>query len=620
VGSLRVPSRDSASYGDDLGVYGLPGDVAPWQAFFDPARDLAALDTARLRIKVRAEAALSEAMLVVRDGSTVTGYPMKDVTPGDPIRTWLVDIDAYPATVHYSFAFRSPAGRPVYLVPAGVSNAVERLDRWELAPGEPPVVTVPEWAKGAFIYQIFPDRFANGDRSTDPPDVEPWHSPPHSRGFKGGDLTGVRSRLGYLSDLGVEMIYLNPIFSSPSNHRYDAADYYTVDPMLGGNAALQSLVLDAHAKGMKVIVDASFNHVHPRFFAFADLIERGERSEYRDWFVVNEWPLRIRYRPSKKGGWIEDWIPVWKKEIGIPVEEAKDPGPPVEPTYDSWYGVPSMPRLNLANPGTRRYALDVARHWVSEFGIDGWRMDVARYVDHDFWADFRKAVKAVNPDAYLLSEIMGDASAWMGEAGFDATMNYTFRDLAVSFLAKEEKDGSETIRDLARMMVMYPWAVTLANQNLIGSHDTPRFLTVAGGALWRLRLATVLQFTIPGAPGVYYGDEVGLSGGHDPGSRAGFPWEPDPTRHEIHRTITDLVALRRSQPALVAGDWSPLASGRHFFAFERRLGRRRAVVAINRGARAVHVSGGHSVKHRWGNGTVTDGDLRVAGRSAVVAW
>ncbi len=617
-----MPSRDSASFGDDLGVYGLPGDVAPWQAWFDPAKDIEAIAGDRIRFRVRAEAGLGDAMLVVRDGDEVRGFGMSRVSVEDPISIWSTDVEAYPRPVRYAFAFRNPAGRPVYLVPSGVANAVERLDRWVLEPVDPLPVVVPEWAKGAFIYQIFPDRFANGDPSSDPSDIDPWDAAPHSRRFKGGDLAGVRARLGYLSELGVETIYLNPIFSSPSNHRYDASDYYTVDPLLGGNPALEALVADAHARGLRVVVDASFNHVHPRFFAFADLIAHGERSRYRDWFVVREWPLRVKYRPSTTGRarWVREWIPVWEREIGIPVEEVDGPGPPVEPTYESWYGVPSMPRLNLANPETREYVLEVARHWVGEVGIDGWRMDVVRYVDHDFWADFRRAVKAANPDAYLLCEVMGDASAWIGDAGFDATMNYTFRDLAVGFLAREELDGTGAIRGLARLLAMYPWAVTLANQNLIGSHDTSRFLTVAGGDLWRLRLATVLQFTAPGAPGVYYGDEVGLEGGHDPGSRGAFPWEPDPSRHEIHRTITELVAVRRSQPALVLGDWSPLPSGRHHLAFERRLGGRRAVVAINRGRRTVRIAVGRSPRLRWGSGAVVDGQLEVSGRSAVIAW
>jgi glycosidase len=491
---------------------------------------------------------------------------------------------------------------------------VERLDRWRLADLAP--ISVPDWARGAVIYQIFPDRFAIGDPANNPPTTDPWGSPPHADRFQGGDLPGVATRLDYLAGLGAEVIYLNPIFNSPSNHRYDTIDYHQVDPYLGGNQALTELVKRAHDRGMRVILDTSFNHCHPRFFAFQDLLRNGPRSEYRDWFVVHDWPARIKVRPGAPPRALAR-LRQWVAEAGIEIEEAEVPGPAIETTYESWYGVPSMPRLNLANPGARRYLLEVASGWVAEAGIDGWRMDVARYVDFDFWSEFRAAVRAANPEAYLLGEFMGDARVWLQGDRFDATMNYTFRDIATSFLARSEIDAAEAADALARLWGQYPWPVTLANQNLIGSHDTPRFLTVAGGEEWRLRLATVLQLTFPGAPGLYFGDEVAMEGTEDPGSRGAFPWDPDPGRHPLVGLISGLAGLRRRHPALIRGEWRDLGSRGQVLAFERALSGRRLAIVINRGNR-----GRFQLPTRgrllWGEAGLEGSQLQIGRREAAV--
>jgi glycosidase len=372
----------------------------------------------------------------------------------------------------------------------------------------------------------------------------------------------------------------------------------------------------AHDLGIKVIVDASFNHCHPLFFAFQDLVKTGPESAYRDWFVIHDWPVRIKARKPIKG-WQREWLPVWAEQSGLAIEYVIDRGLTVEPTYESWYGVASMPRINLANPDARRYMLEVAAEWPRYAGIDGWRMDVARYVDPDFWVDFRKAVKEANPESYLIGEFMGNAGDWLQGDSFDATMNYTFRDICVRYLARHEINAVEAADDLARLWAQYSWPVTLANQNLIGSHDTARFLTVAGGEIWRLRLATVLALTYPGAPGIYYGDEIGLEGDNDPGSRNPFPWEPDPTSHDMHRTIAELTALRRRHPALMKGEWRPLLARGGLLAFERRLGRQRLVVAINRGKRR-RIELPSAGKILWGDAELEKRRLTIAARDAAI--
>ena len=606
----RVRKFDS-----DLGVYGLPGDVSPWDIRFDP-RDRAFLDrepNGRYRIRAWSEPGLTDGLIVVKRDQEVLGFRLAVIAATERFVIWEV-IAALLPNDEISLAYRNPANKAVYLVPGGISNAVERLDRWSIPDLAP--MDVPGWSQGAVIYQIFPDRFANGDTSNDPPDTDRWGSPPHPRRFQGGDLVGITNRLGYLRDLGVDVIYLNPIFTSPSNHRYDAIDYLQVDPALGGNEALIELVKKAHDHGIRLILDASFNHCHPLFFAFQDLINTGPESPYRDWFVIHDWPVRIKARKPIKGRQRE-WLPVWAEQSGLAIEYVVDRGLSVEPTYESWYGVASMPRINLANSEARRYLLDVAAEWIRSAGIDGWRMDVARYVDPDFWVDFRKAVRESSPESYLVGEFMGNAGEWLQGDRFDATMNYTFRDICLRYLALGEIDAVEAADGLARLWAQYAWPVTLANQNLIGSHDTARFLTLAGGELWRLRLAIVLSLTYPGAPGIYYGDEIGLEGDNDPGSRNAFPWEPDPRSHELHRTIKELARLRRKHPSLVKGEWRPCSAKGGLLAFERRLGRERVLVVINRGKRR-RIDLPSKGKILWGDARLEKRQLTIAAREAAI--
>ena len=600
---------------DDLGVYGLPGDVYPWDIRFDP-RDRAFLDRAsdgRYRLRVWAEPGLTKGLVVARRGGEHLGFEMEAVATVTRFVFWEL-VGALEPGDQVSLAFRNPGGRGVYLGPNGITAAVERHDRWDILDLEP--FTVPAWAQGAVIYQIFPDRFANGDPGNDPPGTVPWGSPPHPGRFQGGDLAGIVTHLDHLSGLGVDVIYLTPIFTSPSTHRYDTVDYHRVDPSLGGNTALAELVAAAHDGGMRLILDVSFNHCHPGFFAFQDLIRNGPRSKYRDWFVVHEWPVRVKVRRQARS-WQKRWLSVWAAQGGPDIEHVDDEGPGVEPTYECWFGVASMPRINLANPEARNYMLGVTTHWIEDAGIDGWRMDVARYVDPDFWTDFHRAARRADPEVYLVGEFMGDAGPWLQSDRFDATMNYTFRDICVGFLARGDLDAAGSADALARLWARYAWPVTLANQNLIGSHDTPRFLTEAGGETWRLGLAMVMQMTFPGAPGIYYGDEVGMEGPMDPGSRGAFPWDPAPDSHPLYELLASLTDLRRHEPALVEGEWRPLPSAGDLLAFERRKEGRRLAVIINRGRRR-QVELPRMGRVLWGEATLDGRNLMLGPRDAAI--
>lgn len=599
---------------DDLGIYGLPGDVSPWEIEFSRS-DRAFVevsDNGTARVRIHAQLNLTDIRIVVRRPTEVISYPMARLASTRSRGYWEATVPDLSGN-RFSFAMRSPTNAPVYFSPAGVTAAIERLDRF-VAPH--PHDNPPKWTRGVVIYQIFPDRFAKtrqGNR-----DLIGWNDPPASHRFHGGDLDGITGHLDYLEKLGVELVYLNPVFRSPSNHRYDAIDYYEVDPMLGGNEAFLRLVDAIHDRKMRIIADVSLNHVHPRFFAFEDLVKNGERSQYRDWFVVHDWPPRVIYRPDPNG-LKNDWIARWEHELGLPIEEASDRGPTTEATYECWSGVPSMPRVNLANPEARRYMIDVATHWVEGYGIDGWRMDVARYVDPDFWPDLRAAVKAADPNAFLLAEVMGDASAWLQGDSFDATMNYTFREIALGFLARRSLSGQETLDALVRLWGMYGWEIGLSNQNLIDSHDTPRFVHEAGNDLKALELAIILQMTFPGSPSIYYGTEVGLGGGNDPKNRAPFPWDSNPTDHQVFSVVSSLAALRRNHPSLRLGDFRPLAGAKNWLSFERSIENERLVTVLNRGSRAVSLPAPGKVESiLWGTPDISGDSLIVPARSAVV--
>lgn len=610
-----LSKAEAKRFPSDHGIFGTPGDVSPWDIRFDPS-DRAYLDSdsaGHARIRVWTEPGLTDGHLVVRTDERVFGYEMGPVD-GMRFTFWEVVAGPFDDKTEFTFAFKSPAGHGVYFVEGGVTNAVERIDRWTMS--LPPPLGLPTWGEGMVIYQIFPDRFSSGGTNGDP--TERWGAEPTPTGFQGGDLDGITDRLGYLSDLGVDALYLNPVFVSPSNHRYDTIDYYNVDPRLGGNEALDRLVDKAHGSGLKVFLDASFNHVHPRFFAFRDVAENGPKSEYWSWFVVEEWPLRIGLRSHLLTPGLVAEIEEWSTEMGVALDELEGEGPPTEPTYEAWYGVATMPRVDLADPGARNYMLGVGAHWVDKYGVDGWRMDVARYVDPDFWDDFRSVVRAVRSDVYLLCEVMGDASDWLQGDRFDATMNYTFRDLCLRFFGPDEEPAERFLDDATRLWAQYPWRVTLANHNLLGSHDTPRILTELGGEQWRMMLAAVFQMTFPGAPGIYYGDEMGMEGGDDPYCRGAFLWDQPEPEPPIRTTYRELAELRSQEPALTVGEWQPMRSQGGLAVYGRQHGHRCVVVAINREEKAVRVESVEVDEVLWGEATVERRVGEVAARSAAI--
>lgn len=440
-----------------------------------------------------------------------------------------------------------------------------------------PTAQTPDWVKDAIFYQIFPDRFAKSARVPKAAHLEPWDTPPTPHGYKGGDLLGVLEHLDYLQDLGITALYFCPIFQSACNHRYHTYDYYQVDPMLGGNEAFFTLLHEAHRRGLKVVLDGVFNHASRGFFFFHDILENGRASAYLDWFNIYEFPPNA-YDHSRPAG------------------------------YEAWWKLHALPKFNHANPQVREYLMRVAEHWIHR-GIDGWRLDVPAEIKVDgFWEEFRQRVKAINPEAYIVGEIWEPAPEWLQGDRFDATMNYPFTESAIAFSAGARvnprlhqgkgynpslpMDGRLYADRIDALLGLYPWEISLAQLNLLDSHDTPRLTTLVGDDLPSVKLATLLLMTHPGAPSVYYGSEIGLPGGApDAEARRPFPWHaPETWNHDLLAHYKRLIALRRAHPALRKGTYHRLHATSDVYAFGRRLGRDVLIIAVNRGEAPLTVA------------------------------
>jgi neopullulanase len=433
----------------------------------------------------------------------------------------------------------------------------------------------PDWVRDAVFYQIFPDRFARSLTVPKPSHLDEWGATPTPHGYQGGDLMGVLERLDYLTDLGINAIYFTPIFQSGSNHRYHTHDYEKVDPMLGGTPALRRLLDGAHARGMRVVLDGVFNHASRGFFQFHDILENGADSAYLDWFSIHSFPLNA-YDLEKMLG------------------------------YKAWWNLPALPKFNTNTPAVREFLWGVGRKWI-DFGIDGWRLDVASEIDDDgFWQEFRSRVRAGNHEAYIVGEVWSEARRWLQGDMWDAVMNYLFTRSCIAFFIGEAVDrdelakssfrsldptGARAFREaIERILGLYHRNINEVQMNLLDSHDMPRFLTLARNDPTALRLATLFQMTYPGAPSIYYGDEIGMSGGHDPLNRGAFPWDGTATwdtdlLHDFQR----LIALRKQRRALRRGSFRFLIAEDDVIAHARQLGDETVIVAINVSSRTRRI-------------------------------
>ena len=433
---------------------------------------------------------------------------------------WQVEVSVGYARLQYLFEIKDKQGQSILYGDKGcVENTLENL-HYEGNGFKLPYIHeidachVPDWVSKMVWYQIFPERFADGNPEISPEGSLAWDSSitPKSEDFFGGDLQGIIDHLDYLQDLGITGLYLCPIFESPSNHKYNTTDYFEIDRHFGDKETFRKLVDQAHQRGMKIMLDAVFNHIGNQSPQWQDVLKHGENSAYKDWFHVQEFP-------------------VTKDKLANP---RKLP-------YHTFAFESYMPKLSTANPQVRDYLLSVATYWIEEFNIDAWRLDVANEVDHQFWRDFRKAVLAKKTDLYILGEVWHTSQPWLNGDEFHAVMNYPLSDSIKDYFLRGVKKTSQFIDEINGQS-MY---------NLLDSHDTERILATAKGDGQLVKSALACLFLQRGTPCFYYGTELELDGGPDPDCRRVMPWERISSDNDMLDFMKKLIQLRKDASGII---------------------------------------------------------------------
>jgi glycosidase len=497
----------------------------------------------------------------------------------------------------------------------GLVGDVNDIQLIEIDLSEHIVFSTPAWVGKSVIYQIFPDRFCNGNPAINP-DFSEWYYkdsrtppaegellPPNKEyyhlvedwkdikglkqstylpegkpdwwSFYGGDIAGVKSKLDYLRDLGVDVIYFNPLWKAKSNHKYDSADYQSIDPHFGTAAELGEFVKLSHSKGIRIILDVAFNHTGEAFWAFRDSVDKGTDSPYWNWYDWYKWPLPnplpLDFKPKEY--------------------------------YQCWWGIKDMPDLNYdlsrhhpdenairdineANPNQPllEYILGAVRWWLLDIGIDGFRLDVPDEVPFWFWELFRSQVKHSKPDAWIVGEIWHDAVKWVNHQYFDSVMNYAyFKNPVTEFYLLHHINQEEFVRKIESGLALYPFHALTAMMNLLGSHDTYRIFELAKGDVCALKQAIVFQMCFIGAPHVFYGDEIAMRGGKDPDNRRPFDWdwESKALSVELHAFYRELIRIRKEQPVLSEGSFAFLPAEEGLIVIQRKLPDSTAIIYQN---------------------------------------
>lgn len=409
------------------------------------------------------------------------------------------------------------------------------------------IISPPAWAQDLIMYQIFPDSFATEKGSI----VKMAKSIETGDGMisanrLGGTIQGISENIEYIRELGINCIYLNPVFMANSYHKYDTADYFMVDACMGTLEELKEMVAICHRNHSRVILDGVFNHCGPDFFAFRDVLTYGSKSRYYDWFY--DMPEPVCY---------------------------KEP-----PDYAAFAYVKEMPKLNTSNPKLEKYLIDVGTYWIREADIDGWRLDVANEVNHDFWRHFKTAVKAVKPQFFLIGEIWEDAGVWLLGDQFDSTMNYRFSYLCKDFFATRTMTVSEFDAQMHKMIMRYPEQVSLVQMNFLDTHDVPRFLSYCVGDRRRLRLAYFYLFMGYGVPSVFYGDEYYIEGETENAYRSPMPWGSEDNCYDILR---EYAQIRREHSAIRNGTYRTVLcqDEKGLYLFLRENEQEKILIALN---------------------------------------
>lgn len=405
----------------------------------------------------------------------------------------------------------------------------------------------PEWAKGVVYYQIFPERFYNGNPQNDPKGCVPWGTQPTRENYMGGDLEGIIQKIPYIKALGIECLYINPIFKADFNHKYATADYFEIDPIFGTNNDLKRLVELCHDNQIRVILDGVFNHTGIHFAPFEDAVEKGEKSIYKDWFFFEQFPVEISHH-----------------------------------NYECVGAYKYMPKLNTSNREVREFIISVMDFWVCEYGIDGWRLDVADEVDGTVWNEARLRLKEKYPSLLLLGETWGDGGELLSGHQMDCVMNYPFRDTVRDFFAKGKISLTEFDHRINRMLGNNRTPTNHIQYNLLDSHDTERFLRDCEEDKRKFKLAVAFQMLFIGAPAIYYGDEVGMTGENDPDCRRCMIWDEQADK-ELWEWYQSLITIRRQSKAIRQGDFYTIVCDeqKNVYGFLRKCEAENLIVLIN---------------------------------------
>lgn len=520
-----------------------------------------------------------------------TPVPMTLTASGLYHDYWQATVDSPYNRVYYYFELDDGKETVLYYGDVFTDHLVDDRSQYFKLPfnHRADIARVPDWVHDAVVYNIFPDSFATSHQQLSLEPTEMDYNGQSVKGKLGGTLGGVAENVDYLKTLGINCVYVNPIFAAGEYHKYDLLDYFHVDPCFGGDAAFREMVDALHRAGIRVIIDGVFNHCGWYFFAFDDVVRNQEKSRYRDWFYHLEFPVE---RPKT---------------------------PEAYPSYACFAYERMMPKLNTANPEVRDYFCNVGRFWVKEFGIDGWRLDVASEVDDGFWRAFRKAVKEVKPDALLIGEVWESAGHWLQGDMFDSTMNYDFRKHCQLFFAEAAIDAADFSGRITHMLMRYRVQTVPAQLNLLDSHDVSRFLSLCHGDTSRYKLAILFMMAFVGMPTVFYGDELGIQGVTEEEYRRPMPWNGG--NSELRDFFRKTIAMRQELEPLRRGDFRMLSAeqGSGLIVFRRELGSSAVTVCINTGPGSAELptpDGALYWSERFHSGCLSPGGFAVFTREA----
>lgn len=432
------------------------------------------------------------------------------------------------------------------------------------------------WMRNAVFYEIFVERFFRGKNRKDDSYINmEWGDKPTPKSFAGGDIPGITAKLDYLCNLGVNVLYLTPIFRSVSNHKYDISDYHVIDEQFGSNADFDRLVKEAHARGMRIVLDAVFNHCSELLPQFQDVKKKGRKSQYFDWFMIRG-----------------------DMPVGDPLN------------YEVFAFCDYMPKFNTSNPQLQEFLINIATSWIRKYDIDGWRLDVSDEVSHDFWRMFRKEVKEVKPDSVIIGENWHDANTFLHGDQYDGIMNYAFTKACLDYYANGIFTAGQFAQKLSELLMRNTWQVNHMMLNLLDSHDTDRFFTSVGKNPYRLLSAVAVMCMFVGAPCIYYGTEILMEGGYDPDNRRCFDWQQEHWDREFMESVKKVLALRRDQ-TVTHGEIRIFAEG-DLFVLQRSDGDKKILFVANQSGNPVSVQteGTLLMESRYDGGSLgTDGFL-----------